>query len=106
MYYPKISDIENAHKIIKNIMSPTLLEHNIDLSSKYNNNIFLKREDLTPVRSYKIRGAYNKMFPIDNKNQVVTCSAGNHAQGVAYCCNKLKIFGHIFMPTITTQQIF
>jgi len=93
----------NAFKNINKIMKITPLQFNIDLSFKYNNNIYLKREDLTPVKSYKIRGAYNKMSSIINNN-IVTCSAGNHAQGVAYSCNKLNIKGDIFMSLITTQQ--
>jgi threonine dehydratase len=67
----------------------------------------LKREDLTPVRSYKIRGAYNKMISLTKEEQtngIVTCSAGNHAQGVAFSCQKLGIYGDIFMPKITTKQ--
>lgn len=100
-------NIINASKIIKKIMKITPLQYNNDLSIKYNNKIFLKREDLTPVKSYKIRGAYNKIYSLsseDKINGIITCSAGNHAQGVAYTCNKLGIKGHIFMPTITTQQ--
>lgn len=100
-------NIINASKIIKKIMKITPLQYNNDLSTKYNNKIFLKREDLTPVKSYKIRGAYNKIYSLSSKdkiNGIITCSAGNHAQGVAYTCNKLGIKGHIFMPTITTQQ--
>ena len=100
-------NIINASKIIKKIMKITPLQYNNDLSIKYNNKIFLKREDLTPVKSYKIRGAYNKIYSLSSKdkiNGIITCSAGNHAQGVAYTCNKLGIKGHIFMPTITTQQ--
>ena len=93
----------NAFKNINKIMKITPLQFNIDLSFKYNNNIYLKREDLTPVKSYKIRGAYKKMSYIINNN-IVTCSAGNHAQGVAYSCNKLNIKGDIFMSLITTQQ--
>jgi threonine dehydratase len=102
-----INNIINASKIIKKIMKITPLQYNNDLSLKYNNKIFLKREDLSPVRSYKIRGAYNKIFSLskDNKeNGIITCSAGNNAQGVAYTCNKLGIKGDIFMPVITTQQ--
>ena len=90
--------------LLKSILKPTPLTFDSDLSDKYNCNIYLKREDLTPVRSYKIRGAYNKMSNISNQNGIVTCSAGNHAQGVALSCNNLKIKGNIFMPKITTKQ--
>ena len=104
MYYPKLNNIKSAYKVIKHIMSPTPLEYNFELTKKYNNNIYLKREDLTPVRSYKIRGAYNNMVNLNNKYEIVTCSAGNHAQGVAFSCHKLKIYGNIFMPLTTTKQ--
>jgi threonine dehydratase len=103
-YYPKIKDIINASLLLKKIMKPTLFEHHTDLSNKYLSNIYLKYESLTPVRSYKIRGAYNKMNSLKTKNGIVSCSAGNHAQGVAFSCNKLGIIGDIFMPKITTKQ--
>jgi threonine dehydratase len=103
-YYPKITNIVNTAKMLKSIMKPTPLIHDTDLSNKYNSNIYLKREDLTPVRSYKLRGAFNKMSSLQNKNGIVSCSAGNHAQGVALSCNTLKIKGDIFMPKITTKQ--
>jgi len=106
-YYPFISNILTASKLIKSIFSPTQLTLNYELSSRYNSNVYLKREDLTPVRSYKIRGAYNKMISLTKEEQtngIVTCSAGNHAQGVAFSCQKLGIYGDIFMPKITTKQ--
>jgi threonine dehydratase len=103
-FYPKIKDIINASSLLKKVMNPTLFECHIDLSTKYLSNVYLKREDLTPVRSYKIRGAFNKMSSLTNKNGIVSCSAGNHAQGVAFSCNKLGIMGDIFMPKITTKQ--
>ena len=100
-----MNNIIIASKNLQKIMKYTPLQYNIDMSIKYNNKIFLKREDTTHVKSYKIRGAYNKMISITNKdNGIITCSAGNHAQGVAYSCNKLNIKGDIFMSTITTQQ--
>ena len=76
--------IERAHLNIRSLFNPTPLNYHNELSNKYNSNIWLKREDLTPVRSYKIRGAFNKMNSLINKNGIVSCSAGNHAQGVAY----------------------
>lgn len=98
-------NIINAAKNLKKVIKITPLQYNYDISQKYNNNIFLKREDLTPVKSYKIRGAYNKIISLqDTSNGVITCSAGNHAQGVAYSCKKLNIKGDIFMSLITTQQ--
>jgi threonine dehydratase len=93
-----------ALQLIRTLFKETPLELNSNLSKKHNTNIFLKREDLTPVRSYKIRGAFNKMSSLINKNPIVTCSAGNHAQGVAYSCDRLQIYGTIFMPTITPEQ--
>jgi len=103
MYYPKISQIEKAFKGLQTILQKTPLQLNHELSSKHRANIFLKREDLTPVRSYKIRGAFNKMSSITSKD-IVSCSAGNHAQGVAFGCDHLMINGTIFMPTNTPQQ--
>lgn len=103
-YYPKINHVLHASKLIQTIFNYTPLTQHTDLSSKYNSNIYLKREDLTPVRSYKIRGAFNKMSYLQNRNGIVTCSAGNHAQGVAFSCNRLLIRGDIFMPKITTKQ--
>ena len=74
------------------------------LSHKYNSNIYLKREDLQKVRSFKIRGAYNKIINNINSNVFVTASAGNHAQGVSYICNTLKKNHHIFLPHNTPKQ--
>jgi len=85
----------------------TPLEYNAGLSLKYNAKIYLKREDLQVVRSYKLRGAYNMISTLtaDQIKQGVVCaSAGNHAQGVAYSCKKLNIQGVIFMPEITPRQ--
>ncbi|UKJ05971.1 threonine ammonia-lyase IlvA [Solitalea lacus] len=77
------------------------------LSEKYNCKLYFKREDMQPVRSYKIRGAYNNIINLDamqRERGVVCASAGNHAQGVALSCNKLKIKAHIFMPQVTPRQ--
>jgi len=110
-YFPQVRDVVNASKRLLNIMGYTMIKKNDDLSYKYDTNIFLKREDLTPVRSYKIRGAYNKISSIKDENNgsflniKLTCaSAGNHAQGVAYSSNLLNIKSDIFMPKITTKQ--
>ena len=73
----------------------------------YQANIFFKREDLQVVRSYKIRGAYNKIKNIPKEtlnNGIVCASAGNHAQGFAYACNDLKVKGVVYMPLTTPQQ--
>ena len=93
-------NIANAAKRMRSIFKETPLEY-CNLSNK---SVYLKREDLTPVRSYKIRGAYNKMSSLVDVKNIVTCSAGNHAQGVAFSCEKLKIKGSIFMPKITPKQ--
>ncbi|XMD33662.1 MAG: threonine ammonia-lyase [Candidatus Karelsulcia muelleri] len=106
-YFPSVKDIIEAKYLLKDIISNTPLQKNTILSEKYNSNIFLKREDLQIVRSYKIRGAYNKIKSLskkDLKEGLVCASAGNHAQGVAYSCNKLKIYGTIYMPITTPKQ--
>lgn len=92
---------------IKDTVLHTPLEYNERLSAKYEAEIYLKREDKQVVRSYKLRGAYNMISQIPAnlvQNGVVCASAGNHAQGVAYSCKKLKIKGTIFMPEITPKQ--
>ena len=91
--------------LMRSFFKETPLEHNQALSKIYNAKIHLKREDLSPVRSYKIRGALNKMSSLGSQvKDVVTCSAGNHAQGVAYACNNLGFNADIYMPKITTKQ--
>ena len=100
-------DFLKAAERLKDTVQHTPLEYNNRLSEKYQAHIYLKREDKQVVRSYKLRGAYNMMsqIPADKTtNGVVCASAGNHAQGVAFSCNKLKIKGTIFMPEITPKQ--
>lgn len=102
-----IKDIEEASEALKGIATHTPLHKNMQLSERYKCNVYLKREDLQVVRSYKIRGAYNKIRSLsaeDMEKGVVCASAGNHAQGVAFSCNMLKIFGKIFMPNTTPKQ--
>jgi len=97
---------EAAHRL-KKIVTRTPLTFNHHLSKKYQCNIFLKREDLQVVRSYKLRGAYNMMSSLPHEQLqrgVVCASAGNHAQGFAYSCKKLNAKGVIFMPIITPNQ--
>lgn len=92
---------------MKHIIKKVPLQHCDRLSSLYNAKVFLQREDLQKTRSFKIRGAANKIFSLTDKQKnygLVTCSAGNHAQGVAYLCNKLDINGTIFIPTCTPLQ--
>ena len=100
-------DFASAANKLKGIASRTALQFNQHLSAKYNCSVFLKREDLQVVRSYKIRGAYNMMANLsqDKLDRGVVCaSAGNHAQGFAYSCKKLNCKGVIFMPVITPNQ--
>tara|TARA_R110000796_G_scaffold88850_3_gene191850 strand:+ start:63934 stop:65184 length:1251 start_codon:yes stop_codon:yes gene_type:complete len=106
-YFPNINDIRKAAKIISEVATVTPLLESIRYSNQYNATILLKREDLHRVRSYKIRGAYNKMSSLSDseiKKGVVCASAGNHAQGVAFACNHLKVNGHIYMPSVTPKQ--
>ena len=106
-YFPQLHDISQAKITLGEIISPTPMPENPYLSGKYNSNIYLKREDLQIVRSYKIRGAYNKMRNLTKEQReagVVCASAGNHAQGVAFSCNKLDIKGYIYMPKTTPKQ--
>ena len=98
---------EDAAIRLQSLINRTPLQLNVNLSRRYNCNIYLKREDLQIVRSYKLRGAYNMMssLPTEQLQHGVVCaSAGNHAQGFAYSCNKLKIKGVVFMPIITPKQ--
>jgi threonine dehydratase len=100
-------DFKRAAERLKNVASVSPLQRNENLSRRYNCQIWLKREDLQTVRSYKIRGAYNLMstLPTEQLERGVVCaSAGNHAQGVAYSCQKMNVRGVIFMPVITPRQ--
>ncbi len=100
-------DFSAAAERLKGIVIRTPLMFNFNLSKKYQCNIYLKREDLQTVRSYKIRGAYNMMstLPASQLQRGVVCaSAGNHAQGFAYSCKKLNCKGVVFMPIITPKQ--
>src|SRR6187399_2404240 len=100
-------DFTGAALRLKKIVNRTPLQFNHNLSRKYNCNVYLKREDLQVVRSYKLRGAYNMMSSLPAEqlhNGVVCASAGNHAQGFAYSCKKLNVKGVVFMPVITPNQ--
>jgi threonine dehydratase len=99
--------VADASARLTNIVNRTPLELNLNLSEKYQCKVYLKREDLQVVRSYKLRGAYNMLstLPEDKLKQGVVCaSAGNHAQGFAYSCKKLGCKGVVFMPVITPRQ--
>lgn len=103
----KIEDIVIAHHSLKDVVIHTPLQYNDVLSERYNCNVYVKREDLQVVRSFKIRGAYFLIQSLSKEEReagVVCASAGNHAQGVAYACKHLKIFGKIFMPKTTPRQ--
>jgi threonine dehydratase len=100
-------DFNAAALRLKKIVHKTPLQLNRNLSKKYQCNVYLKREDMQVVRSYKLRGAYNMMssLPAEQLQKGVVCaSAGNHAQGFAYSCKKLKAKGVVFMPVITPNQ--
>ncbi|HNU13793.1 MAG TPA: threonine ammonia-lyase [Chitinophagaceae bacterium] len=100
-------DFVSAHFRLKKVVNRTPLTYNHSLSKKYRCNVFLKREDLQVVRSYKLRGAYNMMSSLTAEQLhkgVVCASAGNHAQGFAYSCKKLNVKGVVFMPIITPKQ--
>jgi len=102
--------VENIYKAkvrLKKVATHTPLLKNAFYSEKYGCQVYLKREDLQVVRSYKIRGAYNKMISLSKKELskgIICASAGNHAQGVALACHTLQSHGIVFMPTTTPQQ--
>lgn len=103
----QVEEILKAHHQLKDIVLHTPLERDKRLSDKYQCNLYLKREDLQTVRSFKIRGAYYKIKSLKKEqtvNGIVCASAGNHAQGVAYSCRRLQIHGKIFMPSTTPRQ--
>lgn len=103
----KSLDFDGAAKRLEGVVKRTPLQFNHRLSQKYNCEVYLKREDQQVVRSYKLRGAYNKIssLPADILSKGVVCaSAGNHAQGFAFSCNTMNVKGVIFMPEITPRQ--
>jgi len=113
MEFNKFIDIPNLHQIkrvaeqLKGVVYQTPLQFSNTLSARFGANIYLKREDLQLVRSYKIRGAFHKISNLPNQLRqkgVVTASAGNHAQGVAFACASLQIHAIIFMPQSTPLQ--
>lgn len=100
-------DVQAAAERLKDIVKHTPLEFHAGLSAEFDCNIYLKREDLQVVRSYKLRGAYNLISSLSKEEAqkgVVCASAGNHAQGVAFSCKTLGIRATIFMPEITPRQ--
>ncbi|SIO49307.1 L-threonine ammonia-lyase [Rhodovulum sp. ES.010] len=97
-----------AEASLRGLFPPTPLQRNGHLSARYGAEILLKREDLTPVRSYKLRGAFNAMRKVlvarPDQGVFVCASAGNHAQGVAFACRHFGVRGVVFMPVTTPQQ--
>ena len=106
-YFPTLKNVKAAATRLSDIAIVSPLAKNMRYSNHYGCNIMFKREDLQQVRSYKIRGAYNKMSTLNDtevENGIVCASAGNHAQGVALSCKLLKVKGTIFMPSPTPNQ--
>ncbi|WET49315.1 threonine ammonia-lyase IlvA [Chryseobacterium indologenes] len=106
-YLSVLDTVYKAAERLKNVCIRTPLAVNNNLSGIYHAQIYFKREDLQRVRSYKIRGAYNKMSTMsreDISRGIVCASAGNHAQGVAFACKAMEVKGTIFMPLPTPGQ--
>jgi threonine dehydratase len=107
IYKPQVEAVKEAAERISKVVVKTPLMQSFTYTNKFSANVMLKREDLQQVRSYKIRGAFNKIssLPKEQLNKGVICaSAGNHAQGVAFACNKLRVKGVIYMPITTPRQ--
>ncbi|KMK76395.1 threonine ammonia-lyase IlvA [Alkalihalobacillus pseudalcaliphilus] len=107
MEFVQLEDVIIANQRLKDIVTHTPLQYDQVLSERYQCRVYLKREDLQVVRSFKIRGAYYQISCLNEEERergVICASAGNHAQGVAYSCYKLKIKGKIFMPSTTPRQ--
>ena len=107
MKWPSIEGALQAQPRLKEVALHTPFQYLERHSSLYQAKVFTKREDLQQVRSFKIRGAYNKMVALeafDRQKQMVCASAGNHAQGFAYSCKVLGLNGIVFMPVPTPKQ--
>ena len=103
----QVEEILIANQLLKDVVAHTPLQKNQRLSEKYDCTVYIKREDLQHVRSFKLRGAYYKIKTIETEARekgIVCASAGNHAQGVAYACAHLEIDAKIFMPQTTPKQ--
>ncbi|GAB3264790.1 threonine ammonia-lyase IlvA [Kineosporia babensis] len=101
------NDVEQARKRLSSVLSPTALHLSDRLSARTGGEVWLKREDLQPVRSYKVRGAYNLIAQLEPEARaagVVCASAGNHAQGLAYACGRLGVRGRVYLPRTTPRQ--
>ncbi|CAM3042932.1 threonine ammonia-lyase IlvA [Filibacter tadaridae] len=102
-----VEDVLKAYQLLKDVVTHTPLQKNERLSEKYDCQVYVKREDLQYVRSFKLRGAYYKIKKVEAlalEKGIICASAGNHAQGVAYACAQLGIDGKIFMPQTTPKQ--
>lgn len=100
-------DVEAAYVRLRRVVRETPLEISARLSRRTGAQVYVKREDLQPVRSYKLRGAYNliaQLSPAHRAAGVVTASAGNHAQGFAYACARLELDGRVYLPRTTPRQ--
>ena len=105
--FPSIEGVQLAVSRLSNVIRKTPWEFNKRLSSLKNTSVFFKREDLQQIRSFKIRGAYNKISSLSEEKRgvgIICASAGNHAQGFAFSCNKMQIEGVVYMPATTPQQ--
>ena len=105
--FPSLEGVQKAALCLAQVSKRTPLELNKRLSEMTNASVFLKREDLQQIRSFKIRGAYNKISSLnlhERSEGIVCASAGNHAQGFAFSCKELQIRGSVYMPATTPQQ--
>ncbi|MCK5820960.1 MAG: threonine ammonia-lyase IlvA [Bacteroidales bacterium] len=103
----KLSDFQEAYEMLKPVVTHTPVDYLQNFSEALDCDIYAKREDLQVVRSYKIRGAYYMIASLKEEERqrgVICASAGNHAQGVAFACNRLKVNGKIYMPVTTPKQ--
>ncbi|MEQ3550712.1 threonine ammonia-lyase IlvA [Pseudonocardia nematodicida] len=101
------ADVDDAAARLRSVIGPTPLQLNPRLSDELGGEVWIKREDLQPVRSYKIRGAYNLIAQLSDTDRaagVVCASAGNHAQGVAFACQRLGVRGRVYLPRTTPRQ--
>lgn len=103
----RAEDVDAAAELLRDVVIPTPLQTSARHSEVTGATVLLKREDLLPVRSYKLRGAYTliaRLSPEDRAKGVVAASAGNHAQGVAYACARLGVDARIYLPRTTPRQ--
>jgi threonine dehydratase len=103
----RAADIDEAGARIAGVVTRTPLQHSERLSALTGVQVYLKREDLQPVRSYKLRGAYNvlmQLTPEEKAAGVVCSSAGNHAQGFALACRSMGVHGRVYVPAKTPKQ--